>query len=626
MDKNTIIGFILIAALLIGYSIYTAPSEAEIEKYKRKQDSLRVLNENNTEKQTIRESANVDLVEHLADSQEVQNDSLKSAQLNSTFGRFSDAAQGEMTYYTVENDYLKLLFSNKGGCIVSVELKEYKDFNGNPLQLFDEDSSKFALNFYDQNKYISTENFYFQTDISTQVNINSATSISFKLYTNQSSNEYIEQIYSIQPESYTVDYKVNFVGLSDIVQSNSGDIGFHWSMKGLQKEKNLDNERNTSTIFYKYLDDDVDYLSESSDDKENFEAKMQWVSFKQQFFSTAIIYEEGIEKSSADISVKTLTGTKYNKYFETNFMLPLARGTTASEEMTLYFGPNHYQTLKDFGVSLENQINLGWGIFGWVNKWMIIPIFNFLDNFNLNYGIIILLLTIFIKIIISPITYKNYVSSAKMKVLKPEIEELNEKLKNADALKKQQAQAALYKQAGVNPLAGCIPMLLQMPILYAMFRFFPASIELRQQGFLWADDLSSYDSILELGFNIPFYGSHVSLFTILMAISMYLYTKTNTQMTTMSGPQAAQMKMLTYMMPVMMLFFFNSFSSGLSYYYFLSNVFSMLQQWVIKKWFIDEDAIHKKIQENKKKPVKKSAFTERLEKMARERQNLPNKK
>jgi YidC/Oxa1 family membrane protein insertase len=296
--------------------------------------------------------------------------------------------------------------------------------------------------------------------------------------------------------------------------------------------------------------------------------------------------------------------------------------------MDFYLGPNGYSKLASYGIGLDEQIDLGWGIFGWVNRFLVIPVFNVLDGTGLSYGIIILILTIFIKLLLSPITYKTYLSSAKMKVLKPEIEEINAKFKEGDTLKKQQATMELYKQTGVNPMAGCIPMLIQMPILYAMFRFFPAALELRQKSFLWADDLSAYDSILDLGFNIPMYGSHVSGFTLLMAISMIFYTKTNSQMSMGGGMGAAQeqqMKIMMWMMPVMMAFFLNSFASGLTLYYFTANVVTMAQQWVIKKFFIDEDKIHAKLQANKTTPKKKSMFARKLDEMAEAQQIAQNR-
>jgi len=421
-----------------------------------------------------------------------------------------------------------------------------------------------------------------------------------------------------------LDFNVNFVGMNDLLRDNNNDIRINWDMNTLSQERTISAENAITTVFYKYLDEkDVDYLSETSDDEENLGRSVHWVGFKQQYFASVLICNDGFTNDNdAKVRIDPLTSSKYTKAMSANLLLPFQNGAASSENMQFYFGPNHYQTLSEYDIQLEEMINLGWPVIRQVSQWVIIPIFNWLDDFNISYGIIILILTLVIKIALFPITYKNYKSSAKMKVLKPEIEELNKKHEKDDAMKKQQATMALYRKAGVNPMAGCLPMLLQMPILYAMFRFFPASIELRQESFLWANDLSSYDSIYDFpgGFEIPFYGDHISLFTVLMAVSMYFYTKSNSSMTSMgSGPQAAQMKIMTNFMPFMMLVFFNNYSAGLSYYYFLANCITIFQQFAIKQWFIDEDVIHAQIQENKKKPAKKkSSFQKRLEEMSKQ--------
>jgi YidC/Oxa1 family membrane protein insertase len=400
-----------------------------------------------------------------------------------------------------------------------------------------------------------------------------------------------------------------------------------WKMQAPSHEKSREQEQQKTTMFYQYMDDEADYVSETSYEEEALEATIQWVSFKQQFFSAALISKEGFSKEGAVVETTELQDENYTKGLSATMGLVFDNGREARAPFQIYLGPNHYQTLSSLEIGLEDQIDLGWGIFGWVNQGLVIPIFNFLDkNTGLSYGIIILILTLLIKLMLSPLTWKNYVSSARMKVLKPEIEELNKKFEGKDAMAKQQATMDLYRKAGVNPMAGCVPMLLQLPILYAMFRFFPASIELRQEPFLWADDLSSYDSIMQLPFEIPFYGDHVSLFTLLMAISTFFYSKYNMDMSGGANAQMPQMKVMIYFMPFMLLFFFNSYSSGLSYYYFTANVITMLQQFVVKRYFIDEDKIHRQIQENKKKPKKKSGFQERLEKMAKDRGYQPPKR
>jgi YidC/Oxa1 family membrane protein insertase len=355
------------------------------------------------------------------------------------------------------------------------------------------------------------------------------------------------------------------------------------------------------------------------------EPHVKWIGFKQQFFTSVLIADNVFDKPVEITTLAEKGSEKYVKRYSATLSIPYNHQNADTYGMRLYFGPNHYQTLKKYDLQLEKQISLGWKIFSWLNRFLVIPIFSFLNSFNLNYGIIILILTVILKLLLLPIAYKTVLSSAKMKVLKPEIDEINEKFKNEDPLKKQQATMALYKQAGVNPMAGCIPVLLQMPILIALFNFFPASIELRQQGFLWAHDLSTYDSVYNFGFAVKWYGDHVSLFALLMTISTILYTWSNSQLMGSSN-QMPGMKWMMYLMPVLMLGLLNNYSAGLSWYYFLANMITFGQTWIMQKFVIDHDALHAKIQENKKTPVKVSKFQERLEQMTKERQQQVNQK
>ncbi len=633
MDRNTIIGLFLISLVLIGYSIWMQPSEEELAKIRQKNDSIARVEKQKqiTEKEQKTPSEAIqntpaETVENLNDSlATTDNDSLQKIKLKETYGAFASSAQGEEKEYIIENNLVKLTLSSKGGKPLYAELKNYRTYDSLPLLLFDE-TSNFLINFYYQNRYISSDKLYFQAS-SEHVTVNDSASLILTLPTDVPGKN-IEFIYTLKHDSYLIDFDVRFNNFDDLITQNRSEFQLEWNINALHKEKSIEMERQKTTVFYKYLDDDVDYISERKSETENLVATPQWISFKQHFFSTVLINRKGFSKEDAFVETQDLEedpekSQKYTKYLAAGVTVPID-GNTA--QMEFYFGPNHYQTLKKIGMDLEDQIDLGWGIFGWVNKYLVIPIFNFLDNYIANYGIIILLLTIIIKLLLFPITYKNYISSAKMKALKPEIDELKAKYGD-DPMKMQQATMQLYRQAGVNPLSGCVPMLLQLPILYAMFRFFPASIELRQKKFLWADDLSSYDSILDLPFNIPFYGDHVSLFTLLMAISAFLYTKTSSQ-GSMSGPQAQQMKIMMYFMPVMFLGIFNNYSAALSYYYFLANVISLLQQWIIKKFFINEEEIHRRIQEAKKRggKVKKSKFQKRLEEMAKQRGYQPPKR
>ena len=394
-----------------------------------------------------------------------------------------------------------------------------------------------------------------------------------------------------------------------------------WSDALHAQEKSLTNERNVTTIYYRDGDEDVDYLSERKDDEEELTTSVKWISFKQQFFSTSLIAKDRFASAELKTNTREIDDAHYLKTLQAEMSIEFNPQSNKGIAFDLYMGPNKYRTLRKLDLDLERQIPLGWSFapLAWINRGAVIPVFNWLESYGMSYGIIILVLTIMLKIVLLPIAFRTYKSSAKMRVLKPEIDEIGKKFpKKEDSMKKQQATMALYKKAGVSPMAGCVPMLLQFPILIAMFRFFPASIELRQQGFLWADDLSSYDSIVDLGFNIPFYGDHVSLFTLLMTISTIIYTRINNQMMASSN-QMPGMKTVMYIMPIMFLGFFNSYASGLSYYYLLANLITFGQMFIIRR-MIDEDKLRAKIEAHKKKTPPKSKFQQRLEEAAKQRQ------
>jgi len=614
MDRNSILGLFLIGILIIAYSIYTQPSDEERIALQHSADSIAQVKQAG---------------ELLAQQQKILKDSMASASVSPVlddsskkemalreFGSFSGAVSGTEQFYTVENDLLKLVLTNKGGRVSYAEIKNYKTYDGKPVRLMSGDSSTFNLSFPAQNRSINSRDMYFTT--TGIVSKGSVKMIAFRL--NAGDNKYIEYNYSITDGSYLVSFRIDLSNLNDIIAPNATYLAFDWKENVIKQEQSIENERAATTIYYHFMDDEVDKISPASDEEQSLKTKVKWISFKQQFFTSVLIADNSFDSPVVETR-KDEGDPRYVKSLSASFAMPYEHKPSESYGMKFYFGPNHYQTLKKVeGLDLEKQIDLGWGIFGWVNKFIVIPIFNFLNGFNLNFGIIILILTIIIRIIILPLTFGSFKSQAKIKVLAPEIKEINDK-HGDDALKKQQETMALYRKAGVNPLGGCIPGLLQLPILIAMFNFFPTSIELRQQSFLWAHDLSTYDSILDLGFKIPFYGDHVSLFTLLMTISTLLFTKLNMQMTSATNPQ---MKWMMYIMPVLFLGVFNNYSAGLSYYYFLSNIFGLGQQYLFKA-FIDEEAIHKQMQENKKKPVKKSGFQQRLEQMAKER-GLPAKK
>jgi len=641
MDKNTLVGLLLIGAIVIGFSILNGPSDADLAESKRLRDSIEqveaVQQEVIEEQAQKMESTFNEVVDTSGKVAQVAiSDSASLQQQVQLYGAFAQASVGKAKEFKVETDLMRLTFSTKGGGIKKAVLKKYYRYaedgeQGEELTLFDSTSS-FNLNFFTRDsKDITTDELLFTTE-STDVMVNGDNEkvISFKL--NAGSDRYIEYIYKIKGNDYMIDFDVNLVEMDQVMDMRSGEVYVNWMVNAPNQEKSLKPQRDATTIFYKYKNEDVDDLG-ISDEREELEASMKWVSLKQQFFNTTLIADEYFDKSKGYMETVTDEGdTEYVKKLTAGLTMPVSGSKIEKFGMSMYLGPNKYDILKDHGNELQDIINLGWGIFGWVNQFAVIPVFHFLEDFDWNYGIIILILTVLLKLVLMPITYKTYLSGAKMRVLKPEISEINDKFKD-DAMKKQQATMTLYRQTGVNPLSGCIPLLIQMPILFAMFRFFPASIELRQESFLWADDLSTYDSIYSFpaGFEIPWYGDHVSLFTILMAISIAFYTKMNSQMsgTMTEGPMAAQMKIMMYLMPVMMLFFFNNYSSGLSYYYLLANVISIGQTILIRKVFINEDSIRAKIEVNKKKPKnqKKSGFQKRLEDMSRQQQaKLKNKK
>jgi YidC/Oxa1 family membrane protein insertase len=641
-DKNTLIGLLLIFGILIVFSIVNSPSKEEKERIQREQDSLRSIAQ---QKEKLAEES-VPVSEAISQQETHQKDDEPIAvQVSPSVSAtdpmpevktpFSVLPEHELNIYYIENDLLRVGISDIGGKITSVQLKEYLKYDKTPLMLFDDNIQNFGLNFFYQNKPVFTEQLLFhpETDITgeTFATISgSPDSLEFvmRLYpvqpdSNEIAEEWIEFRYSLVNGSYVIGFDIVFHNMKNYIPESVSYVNFDLNAVLSQQEKSLSNEQAVTTIYYSFMDGEVDYLSERKDDAKSLQTKFRWVSFKQQFFSFALISETGFQ--AAEIAVQSIDDPEHPeilKALKSSISIPYEQQATYIFPVQIYAGPNKFNLLRKMNLDLERQIPLGWSFFlmQWINRYAVIPVFNFLEKFNMNYGIIILILTILLKIVLFPVAYKTYLSSAKMRVLKPDIEEIGKKYpKKEDAMKKQQATMELYKKAGVNPMSGCIPMLLQFPILIAMFRFFPASIELRQEAFLWADDLSSYDSILELGFNIPFYGSHVSLFTLLMTVSTIIYTRINSKMMAGSN-QMPGMKTMMYLMPVMFLGFFNSYSSALSYYYFLANMITFGQMAIFNK-MVNEKAIHEKIAANKKKPVKKSGFQKRLEEMSKMQQN-----
>lgn len=630
MDRNSVIGIVLIVAILFGYTWYTMPSEEERARAQQEADSLATLE---LEKRAKEESLAVeqklrgdsgaviptvvdtgltqaDRVLAAADSALV--DSLRNAALAQQFSVFQPASQGTTEEITIANERLQVSISTRGARPTMMLLKQYQTYHKKPLLLADPDSGAYEFKFIVGKTDISTRDLYFA------VERKDTDAVVLKAATNDPT-KFLRITYQLDSSSYFLDAKAEFVAMAEEVDARN--LVFRWELVGRNNEKHGPTERQKCGVYYKYFSDDRNYLSETEADEKKLEGRTNWVAFKQDFFTVAMVSEEGFASNGSEIAITPLTDSTHTKRYDATLYFEKERGAEPSVAMRFYLGPNHYGTLKRTEIpEFQKIIDLGWGIFGWMNQWLVIPIFNFLDGWGWNYGIIILVLTIVIKLLLMPLTYKNLVASTKMRVLKPEIDVITEKHKDGDALKKQQATMELYRKAGVNPASGCVPMLVQMPILYAMFRFFPASIELRQEKFLWADDLSSYDSIADLPFTVPFgYGDHVSLFTLLMAASTIVYSVINQkQMPTQQGMPS--MKVLIYLFPIMMLFFLNNFSAGLSYYYLLANVISILQMTVLKSWFVNEEKIRAQLLLNMKTPKKKSRWQQRLEDMQKQQQ------
>ena len=615
MDKKSLIGLLLMGALLIGYSILTRPSQEEIERSRRIADSIQQVE---LRKQIEAEAARL-IQDSIIQASPEEQEELDRQRQSNELGQFAEAATGEEQFFVLENQKIKMTLSTKGGRPYSVELKEYQTHDGKPLLLFDGDTTVFNLNFFSQNRSIATQDLYFQPLSETQ-NLNAeAREQTLVLRLHASDGNFIDYIYTLKPDDLKVDFTIQFNGVEQLIGKNNPMIDLNWSIALRQQEKGYKWEDQYSTIYYKYFEDEVGKINprKGGGGSADLTTRVEWIAFKQQFFSTVLLAEKSF--LSARVSTTKLPEESNHLKTCTSVMsIPVGGPDGDRVNMTFFFVPNHFKTLKALGHEMEDLVDLGWPFISWINKWFVINIFNFFEKYIANYGIIIIILTIIFKLIVFPLSYKSYLSGAKMRVLKPQVDELTKKFSADKAMEKQQATMALYRKAGVNPMGGCLPALLQMPIWLALFRFFPSSIELRQQSFLWATDLSAYDSILNLPFTIPAYGDHVSLFTLLMAISMMVTTKINMDQTSTAQPMPG-MKVMMYIMPVMMLVWFNSYASGLSLYYFFSNVFSYIQQ-VVTKRLVNEDKLLHKLKENQKKPVKKSGFQARLEKMAKEQQ------
>ncbi len=627
-NKNTLIGFILIAAILFGWMYFMTPSKEQLAEQQRIQDSIRRARIEQIAIDSLREAERQQQASALALAADTLAESLDSAAyaqqqavaLRDKYGIFVGAAQGSERTWTIENQLQKLTISSKGGFMNKVELKDYKTFDSLPLIMFDTATSKFDLSFFANNRIVNTSQFYFQPYMNGKpyaggdLTVEEGDSVVFAMrLLSDDPQKYLEYVYTIHSDNYMLGFDIHTVGLKDVIATNADYMSIDWDVDLMKQEKSADRFADESVYYRSLNDKDVDHLVVNKDSEQTVTNKLRWVSFKQRFFCNVIIADNEFENAHLAMKTRKSNNPCYYKSMSANIEVPYDfRAEENTIPMRLYFGPNHFKTLRSYKIGLEDQINLGnFFLIRWIN-YGVIEVFNWLSHYGWNYGIVILILTIIIKTLLFPLAFKSYKSSAITRVLKPEMEAINAKYpKEEDAMKKQQAVMNLQKQAGVSPASGCLPALLQFPILVAIFRFFPASIELRQQPFLWATDLSTYDSIVE--FPKIFGMDHLSLFTLLMTITTFIYTYVNNkQMDTVSNPQMKPMKWMMYLMPIMFFGIFNNYSSGLSYYYMLVNIITFIQMFVFRR-MIDEDKVRATIEENKKKPQKKSGFMKRLE-------------
>lgn len=599
MDRNTIIGFSLIFLILVGYYWWAAPSQAELDLQRKAADSIaRVEAKSDTLK--VEKTATNALAA-------ASNDSLSQ---DSVIGGFLDCKYQKPNEMTLVNSAVSIKFSSIGGRPVQVKLNRYKRADSTDLVLLDEKHTQTYFELMTKNEMLRT------SSMNWKVMESSPEVIVYRL--EHKNGGYIEQQYKLSSQDFLLNYTIKVSGLENELQRNN-DLKFVWKAALHKQEKGMQFENQHSTITYRLPGEHPESLSASSPERlEKIPGNLQWVAFKQQYFNATLINKEGFAQGS-NLEWKEIREPGYIKEMQSELFLPYSREKEKTWNLAFYFGPNSYKTLQSIDPGfkdheLHRMIPLGWGIFGWVNRWMVLPIFNFLDGKIGSMGILILLLTLIIKSVLLPLVYKSYISTAKMRILKPEIEAIKEK-HGGDMQKIQMENLALYKKAGVNPMSGCVPMLLQMPILFALFQFFPVLFELRQKTFLWSHDLSAYDSILDLGFHIPGYGDHISLFTLLMTISTLIYTHLNNQISGVTG----QMKWIGYIMPVIFLGVLNDYPSGLTWYYFVSNMVTFGQQFAIRR-LVDDQKLHQQIADARKKPVKKSNFSRRLEEVMKTQQ------
>ncbi|MFY7989631.1 MAG: membrane protein insertase YidC [Fluviicola sp.] len=628
MDKNTVIGLSLIGVLLVAFTIMSQPSEAEIKAQKKKE-----LNE---KKKKEAEAKSKEKEKQTATPEKIQTASAEKEK-DSNVVKAAAPVQVKEEFLTLESDKLIVEVSTKGAVLSSVQLKEYESYANyvkndgkiTPVYLFRREDNVNELVFNVNGKKYSTGNKAFEVVEKTKDKL---------VLKHAVENGSVEFTYALK-DGYNLDYSLAVKDLNGVVQPNS--VMFNWNTKMQHTERMLTEQRRVSTICFQNNDGQLDYLNEMSDDNKALEMDANWLAFKQSYFSSILHPENPFKMKGSKVSIKNFkSGDKefftHIKTYKATMNLGLSSTKDGLASFNWYFGPNDYDVLASYDSGYDDILNWGWGIFRWINLYAVQPLFDWLMESGLAAGLAILLLTLILKLILMPIQWKMFVSSAKMRILKPEIDAINAKYPNKeDAMKKQMDMMTLYRESGASPLAGCVPMLFQMPILLAVFRFFPASFDLRQKSFLWAEDLSSYDSIWDFGTYIPVYGNHMSLFTLLMSATTLIYTYLNSSnVAQQQQPGMPNMKVIMYIFPVMMIFFFNNYSAGLSYYYFISTLMTILLMFAIKRFFVDEAKLKEKMaamrvksSEKSKNPKKKSGFMQRLEDMQRQQQEqMKNKK
>ena len=612
-DLNSIIGFALIFVILIFIMYQNQPDPKVVAAEKAKKElSIKEAKAKELEAKTV-EKATITVA--------ATGDSTQLAQLQKTLGNFAYSAtlpSAKAGLTTIENELVKLTIANKGGYIVEATLKKFEKFkkgSGELVQLVKDNNANLNVQLLtSDNRTLNSKDLYFEPTL-TKVGADQVLSMKLKA----GANEFLEYKYILKPNEYMIGFDISSQGLNKVLNTTK-PLDLEWDLKSYRNEKSVSYENRYTEIYFEHEEGKIDYAGLGQTEEENL-SKASFIAFKQHFFSTILLSKTPLETAkvnSVNLVHDEKIDTVFTKQFKANIPLVFTNGEL-DHKMSWYFGPTDYKTLKSYDQNLEKIISLGWGVFGWINKFIFIPLFGFLSDY-IPYGIAIIVFTILIKIAMSPITFKSFLSQAKMKVLRPEITELGEKFKK-DPMKKQQETMKLYNKAGVNPMAGCIPALIQLPFMYASFQFFPSAFELRQKSFLWADDLSSFDEVIRLPFYIPFYGNHISLFPVLASIAIFFYMKMTSGDQQMAAPQqegmpdmAKMMKIMIYVSPIMMLFFFNSYGAGLSLYNFISNLITIGIMIVIKRYFIDSDKIHVQIQENKlKEPKKQGRFQKKLQ-------------